>query len=185
MQMLRSWCCIANSTGMSLRLPMALFGLGWLVCAQPVCGFDREQVLEQMRQSRPADLQVLIERPAPVGTMSIGIYAVKPTPSNPDTRSYQLWEESASDLNIYFESVNCSTAKPVRVKRTQLVVYVRTLNPGGPITDVNREDHLVWWAACVPEVAGTDPATLRQKALDLGFSTLIPEQQEQFPALAR
>jgi hypothetical protein len=26
---------------------------------------------------------------------------------------------------------------------------------------------------------------LRQKALDLGFSTLIPEQQEQLPALAR
>ena len=42
-----------------------------------------------------------------------------------------------------------------------------------------------WWAACVPEVAGTDPATLRQKALDLGFSTLISEQQEQLPALAR
>ena len=41
----------------------------------------------------------------------------------------------------------------------------------------------MWWAACVPEVAGTDPATLRQKALDLGFS-LIPERQEQLPALA-
>ena len=54
-----------------------------------------------------------------------------------------------------------------------------------PITEFNQEDHLVWWATCVPEVAGTDPATLRQKALDLGFSTLIPEQQEQFPALAR
>jgi hypothetical protein len=159
--------------------------LGWLVCAQPVSGFDREQVLEQMRQSRPADLKVLIERPAPVGTLSIGIYGVTPAPSDPDTRSYQLWEESASDLNVYFESVNCSTSKPVRVKRTPLVVYVRTLNPGGPITDFNREDHLVWWAACVPEVAGTDPATLRQKALDLGYSTLIPEQQEQLPALAR
>ena len=73
----------------------------------------------------------------------------------------------------------------MRVKRTPLAVYVRTLNPGGSITDVNREDHLVWWAACVPEVAGTDPATLRQKALDLGFSTLISEQQEQLPALAR
>ena len=163
---------------MGLRMPMALLGLGGLIWAQPVSGFDREQVLEQMRQSRPADLKVLIERPAPVGTMSIGIYGVTPAPSDPDTRSYQLWEESASDLNVYVESVNCSTAKPVRVKRMPLAVYVRTLNPGGPITDVNREDHLVWWAACVPEVAGTDPATLRQKALDLGYSTLIPEQQE-------
>ena len=183
--MLRSWCCIANSTGMGLRLPMVLLGLGWLLGAQPVSGFDRQQVLEQMRQSRPADLKVLIERPAPVGTLSIGIYGVKPTPSDPNTRSYSLWEESASDLNVYVESVNCSTTKPVRVKRTPYVVYVRSLNPGGPITEFNREDHLVWWAACVPEVAGTDPATLRQKALDLGFSTLIPEQQEQLPALAR
>lgn len=170
---------------MGLRLPMALLGLGGLVCLQPASGFDREQVLEQMRQSRPADLKVLIERPAPIGTLSIGIYAVKPASSNPDTRSYSLWEESASDLNVYVESVNCSPEKPLRVKRTPSMVYVRTLNPGGPITDVNREDHLVWWAACVPEVAGTDPATLRQKALDLGFSTLIPEQQEQLPALAR
>ena len=64
--MLRSWCCIANSTGMGLRMPMALLGLGGLIWAQPVSGFDREQVLEQMRQSRPADLKVLIERPAPV-----------------------------------------------------------------------------------------------------------------------
>ena len=170
---------------MGLRLPMALLGWGGLISAQTVGAFDRQQVLEQMRRTRPADLKVLIERPAPVGTLSIGIYAIKPASSNPDTRSYQLWEESASDLNVYVESVNCSTTKPVRVKRTPLAVYVRTLNPGGSITDVNREDHLVWWAACVPEVAGTDPATLHQKALDLGFSTLIPEQQEQLPALAR
>ena len=170
---------------MGLRLPRALLGLDWLLGAQPVSGFDRQQVLEQMRQSRPADLKVLIERPAPFGTLSIGIYGVKPTPSDPNTRSYSFWEESASDLNVYVESVNCSTTKPVRVKRTPYVVCVRSLNPGCLIIEFKWDDHLVWWAACVPEVAGTDPATLRQKALDLGFSTLIPEQQEQFPALAR
>ena len=58
---------------MGLRLPMALLGLGGLIWTQPVSGFDRQQVLEQMRRSRPADLKVLIERPAPVGTLSIGI----------------------------------------------------------------------------------------------------------------
>ena len=67
---------------MGLRMPMALLGLGGLIWVQPVSGFDREQVLERMRQSRPADLKVLIERPAPVGTLSIGIYGVKPTPSD-------------------------------------------------------------------------------------------------------
>ena len=45
---------------MGLRLPMALLGLGGLVCLQPASGFDREQVLERMRRSRPADLKVLI-----------------------------------------------------------------------------------------------------------------------------
>ena len=99
-------------------------------------------------------------------------------------RRYQIWEESPSDLNIYFESVDCSASSPVRVKRTATAVYVRTINPGGPVNDTNREDHLVWWAACVPELAGTDPVTLRDKALSLGYSTLIPERQEQLPALA-
>ena len=46
-------------------------------------------------------------------------------------------------VNVYVESVNCSTEKPLRVKRTPLRVYVRTLNPGGPITDGNSENHLV------------------------------------------
>ena len=115
---------------MGLRLPMALLGLDWLLGAQPVSSFDRQQVLEQMRQSRPADLKVLIERPAPVGTLSIGIYGVKPTPSDPNTRSYSLWKKSASDLNVCVESVNCSTTKPLRVKLTPYVIYVRSLNPG-------------------------------------------------------
>ena len=106
-------------------------------------------------------------------------------PSDPNTRSYSFWEELALDLNVYLESVKYSITIHMRVKRRPCVVCVRSLNPGGPITEFKREDHLVWWAACLPEVAGTDPATLRQKALDLGFSTLIPEQQEQFPALAR
>ena len=61
---------------------------------------------------------------------------------------------------------------------------MNTVNPGGSVNASNREDHLVWWAACVPEMAGTDPATLREKALSLGYSTLIPERQELLPALA-
>ena len=104
--------------------------------------------------------------------------------TDPQSRRYRLWEESPDDLNVYYESVRCSPSRPLRVKRTASAVYVRTINPGGAVADRNREDHLVWWGACVPEVAGTDPALLRQKALDLGFSTLIPERQEQLPALA-
>ena len=155
-----------------------------LLWSAPIRGIDRQEVLEQMKKSRPQDLKVLIEEPDAGGPRIIGIYGVK-TPSFTDTaRSYQLWEESPADLNIYFESVDCSASSPVRVKRTATAVYVRTINPGGPVNDTNREDHLVWWAACVPELAGADPATLRDKALSLGYSTLIPERQEQLPALA-
>lgn len=163
----------------------AAVALPVLLCTAPIRGIDRQEVLEQMKKSRPQDLKVLIEEPDAGGPRIIGIYAVR-TPSSTDTmRRYQIWEESPSDLNIYFESVDCSASSPVRVKRTATAVYVRTINPGGPVNDTNREDHLVWWAACVPELAGTDPVTLRDKALSLGYSTLIPERQEQLPALAR
>ena len=150
----------------------------------PSTAIDRKDVLEQMRKSRPQDMTVLIDKPDAGGQLIIGIYGIRKVPNDPNLRRFQIWEESPADLNIYFESVNCSKDGPVRVKRTATSVYVRTLNPGGPINEGNLEDHLVWWAACVPELAGRDPATLREKALSLGFSTLIPERQELLPALA-
>ena len=155
-----------------------------LVSGGASVAIDRQDVLDQMRKSRPQDLQVLIEEPDAGGNRIIGIYGIRKGGSDPNLRRYQIWDESPADINIFFESVNCSPATPLRVKRTTSAVYVRTLNPGGPVGETNREDHLVWWAACVPDVTGTDPTTLRQKALDLGYSTLIPERQELLPALA-
>ena len=169
---------------MGLRVPMALLTAGLLFCPFAAEAIDRKEILEQMRKSRPKDLQVLIQKPDAGGMRTIGIYGVKAGGRDPYLKRYQLWEESPSDLNIYFESVNCSPANPLRVKRTSTAVYVRTVNPGGIVGDQNREDHLVWWAACVPEMAGADPASLREKALSMGFSTLIPERQELLPALA-
>ena len=172
---------------MGLRFPMGplLLGLGLALLA-PVAAeaISRKEVLQQMKQSRPKDLQVLIEEPDAGGPRIIGIYGIKPGGVDGTLRSYSLWEESPSDLNVYVESVKCGVNAPLRVKRTLSSVFVRYLNPGGPILEGNREDHLVWWAACVPEVAGTDPTTLREKALQLGFSTLLTERQEQLPALA-
>ena len=169
---------------MGLRFPTAWTGLALLLVPMGAAAIDRQEVLEQMKNSRPADLTVLIETPDAGGLRTIGIYAIKPSAADPKVRQYKIWEELPNDLNIYFESVNCSTDGPVRVKRTATSVYVRTLNPGGPINEGTLEDHLGWWAACVPELAGRDPATLREKALSLGFSTLIPERQELLPALA-
>ena len=93
-------------------------------------------------------------------------------------RRYKLWKEYPNDLVIPTESVNCSLDAPVRVKRDEAAIYVRRLNPGGLITEANREDHLVWWAACVPEQAGVDPVTLAGKAKELGYSTLLVESTE-------
>ena len=169
---------------MGVRVPMALITAGLLLHPIAAEAIDRKEILEQMKKSRPQDLQVLIEKPDAGGTFTIGIYGIRPGGPDPNLRRYQIWEESPADLNIYFESVNCSPTKPLRVKRTETAVYVRTINPGGVVTDQNREDHLVWWAACVPEVTGTDPSLLRDKALSMGFSTLIPERQELLPALA-
>ena len=175
---------------MGLRFPMARLGLGLglglalLLAPLAAEAISRKEVLEQMKNSRPKDLQVLMEEPDAGGPRIIGIYGIKPGGGDGTLRSYSLWEESPSDLNVYVESVDCGVDNPLRVKRTLSAVFVRHLNPGGPILEGNREDHLVWWAACVPEVAGTDPATLRGKALELGFSTLLSERQEQLPALA-
>ena len=175
---------------MGLRFPMARLGLGLgfglalLLAPLAAEAISRQEVLEQMKKSRPKDLQVLMEEPDAGGPRIIGIYGIKPGGGDGTLRSYSLWEESPSDLNVYVESVDCGVDNPLRVKRTLSAVFVRHLNPGGPILEGNREDHLVWWAACVPEVAGTDPATLREKALELGFSTLLSERQEQLPALA-
>ena len=167
------------------RMQWCSAAMGCAVLAlAPADAIDRKEVLEQMRKSRPQDMTVLIDRPDAGGQLIVGIYGIRKVPSDPDLRRFQIWEESPADLNIYFESANCSKDAPVRVKRTGTSVYVRMLNPGGPVNDGNLEDHLVWWAACVPEFAGRDPATLREQALSLGFSTLIPERQEELPALA-
>ena len=169
---------------MSLRFSMARLGLGLglvlslLLAPLAAEAISRKEVLEKMKQSRPKDLKVLMEVPDAGGPRMIGIYAIKPGGADGTLRSYSLWEESPSDLNVYVESVNCGVNNPLRVKRTLSAVFVRHLNPGGPILEGNREDHLVWWAACEPEHAGEDPSSLTEKAKELGFSTLQKESQE-------
>jgi hypothetical protein len=62
---------------------------------------------------------------------------------------------------------------------------VRQLNPGGAITPTNRIDHLIWWAVCHPELAQQDPAGLRSKALELGYSTHLQESEQRVPQPSR
>ncbi len=137
----------------------------------------REKVLEQMRAARPADLVVLETRE--LGRTSLlGIFAIQVDSADPDLRRYKLWRESPENLIIPTESVSCSRTDPMRVTRDQNAIYLQRLNPGGLVTTANRENHLVWWAACEPELAGEDPSSLTEKAKELGFSTLQVESQE-------
>ncbi|WP_320673603.1 hypothetical protein [Prochlorococcus sp. MIT 1341] len=133
---------------------------------------------EKMKKLRPPNLVVLIKKPDLGGDYVLGMYEVEIDKRDQSLRRFKLWEEWPYNLKVRRESVRCNSEGPLRVKRDSKSIYVRRLNPGGLITPVNREDHLVWWAACVPEMAGVDPSTLKKKALSLGFSTFLVEKQE-------
>lgn len=139
---------------------------------------ERKDVIERMKKLRPSDLVILIRKPDLGGEYVLGMYSVEKDELDPDLRRFKLWQESFDDLNIYSETVRCSPDEPIRVKRDATSIYVRRLNPGGEVTKVNQEDHLVWWAACEPGLAGADPTTLRQAALARGYTTGLVEYQE-------
>ena len=158
-----------------------IFGLALVMSAafQPAVAeaLKREQLLEQMKAMRPVDLVVLDQRDG-ADEYTLGIFAVSGDPADPELRRFKLWQEYADNLVIPTESVNCSREEPLRVTRDTEAIYVRKLNPGGSLRASTREDHLVWWAACHPELAGQDPAGLADKARELGYSTELIESQE-------
>ena len=158
-----------------LSLILAAAG-AWM--APQAAAFDREELLEQMKRMRPAGIKVLETRPAAGGTYTLGIYSITKDPTDPDLRRYKLWREYPDNLVVPTESVHCSKDAPTRVTRDKEAIYVWRLNPGGVITDANRENHLVWWAACVPAQAGIDPATLTTEARKLGYSNVLIEAME-------
>ena len=158
-----------------LSLILAAAG-AWM--APQAAAFDREELLEQMKRMRPAGIKVLETRPVAGGTYTLGIYAIAKDPADPELRRYKLWREYPDNLVVPTESVHCSKDAPTRVTRDKEAIYVWRLNPGGVITDANRENHLVWWAACVPAQAGIDPATLKTQARKLGYSNVLIEAME-------
>ena len=165
----------------AMRAVRWVSSLGMIVLAafQPAFaeGVNREQLLEQMKAMRPVDL-VVLDQIDGAKQYTLGIFAVRGDAADPEMRRFKLWQEYADNLVIPTESVNCSREQPLRVTRDTEAIYVRKLNPGGPMRATTREDHLVWWAACHPELAGQDPAGLTEKALELGYSTQLIESQE-------
>jgi hypothetical protein len=158
-------------------LSLLLLSAG-VLSAQAAAAMDRTELLNQMKRMRPQSMAILETRQVDGGTYTLGLFALSGDQADPDLRRYKLWKEYPADLVVPTESVNCSTEGPLRATRDDRAIYVRRLNPGGTVTAANREDHLVWWAACAPDQAGVDPATLKAKALELGYSTLLTESTE-------
>jgi hypothetical protein len=73
----------------------------------------------------------------------------------------------------------------MRLTRQGRALLIKELNPGGGVTDANRLDHQIWWAACFPAQAGKDPATLGAVARQLGYSGQLREQQQVLPGNPR
>ncbi len=165
---------------MSRFLLGAFQGLLPFVCVlvSSANALDRKQIIEKIQQMRPEDLVILIKHEEFGNKYLLGMYALEKDDEDQELRRFRLWEESADDLKIYSESARCSTLSPLRVKRKEQTIYIRRINPGGFVGDFNREDHLVWWAACAPEFSGLNPETLKNQALSLGYSTELAESQE-------
>ena len=138
---------------------------------------DRESLLEQMKAMRPVDLVVLDQRDG-ADAYTLGIFAINRDPADPELRRFKLWQEYADDLVVPSESVSCSREEPLRMTRDNDAIYIRKLNPGGPLRLSTREDHLVWWAACHPTLAGKEPESLGEQARELGYSTQLIESEE-------
>ena len=153
---------------------LSLLMVSAAVQAVPV---DRESLLEQMKAMRPVDLVVLDQRDG-ADAYTLGIFAINQDPADPELRRFKLWQEYADDLVVPSESVSCSREEPLRMTRDNNAIYIRKLNPGGPLRLSTREDHLVWWAACHPTLAGKEPESLGEQARELGYSTQLIESQE-------
>ena len=115
----------------------------------------------------------------------IGVHQARPDPRDPAARSIVVWVESPTEVKLAVDSLRCTPDGPLRLTRQGSRLLIKELNPGGAVTEANRLDHQIWWAACFPEQAGKDPASLTATARKLGFSGQLREQQQVLPANPR
>jgi len=171
-------------------------GLGWLLlplglgalpaAAQTSVGApDASNPHRSASEQRPADLVLLREWTTMEGNFAIGVHNAKPDPRDSSARTIVVWVEAPGDVKLAVDTLRCSPAAPMRLTRKGRDLLIKELNPGGVITEANRLDHQIWWAACFPEQAGKDPATLQAKARQLGYSGQLREQQQVLPGNPR
>ena len=164
---------------LSLLLGSAALGPG--ARAQEV----RDGVFFKPSEQRPADLVVLREWGTIEGGHLIGVHGAKPDPNDATARTIVVWVESPTGVELAVDNLRCSSSAPMRLTKRGTALLIKELNPGGQVTDANRLDHKIWWAACFPEQAGKDPATLQALARQLGYSGQLIEQQQVVPGNPR
>ena len=131
--------------------------------------------------ARPRGMVLLMERVVPGGKQAIGVYGISADPQQPGLHRVKVWDETPNNVLVRNETIRCSPSEPLRVTSDGKRLFVRSLNPGGPITPANRIDHLIWWATCFPQQAGKDPATLKALARQLGYSGGLLESEQILP----
>ncbi|MFM7395309.1 MAG: hypothetical protein ACKO22_13315 [Cyanobium sp.] len=136
---------------------------------------------EDARKPRPPGLVVLQKNVSMEGTQVIGVFAATADPSVPGLWSVRVWDERRDQVFVATDKVRCSPDAPMRITGQGGQVFMRELNPGGPIISANRLDHLIWWAVCHPEQAGKDPAGLSAVARSLGYPGTLPEREQILP----
>lgn len=163
----------------SVALPLAATAQTSLGASDPTNPFRKPE------EQRPAGLVLLREWQSMEGPHAIGVYDAKVAVNDPSARTIVVWLEAPGGVKLAVETLRCSPEAPMRLTRRGRDLLIRELNPGGAITDANRLDHQIWWAACVPEQAGKDPAGLAVLARQLGYSGRLREQEQVVPASPR
>jgi len=157
-----------------------------LLLAWPGAAAARDQGdLLTPEQQRPADLVVLRRWHSMEGNFAIGVFGAKPDPNDAEARTIGIWVENPTGVRQATETIRCSPTAPMRLGRESRGLVLKELNPGGQITDANRLDHQIWWAACFPALAGQDPAQLRARARQLGYSGQLTEREQVLPGSPR
>lgn len=146
---------------------------------------DAGNPFRSAEQQRPAGLVLLRQWQTMAGTYAIGVHDAKPAATDATARTIVVWFEAPDGVRLAVDTLRCSPKAPMRLSRQGRDLVIKELNPGGAVSEANRLDHQIWWAACVPEQAGKDPATLTAVARKLGYSGTLREQQQVVPANPR
>lgn len=146
---------------------------------------DASNPFRTPEQQRPAGLVLLRQWQTMAGTYAIGVHDAKPDPADATARTIVVWLETPDGVRLAVDTLRCSAKAPMRLTRQGRDLVIKELNPGGAVSEANRLDHQIWWAACFPEQAGKDPATLAALARKLGYTGTLREQQQVLPANPR